>query len=109
MPSLDNSILFLEDDSESKLGNFDRDLHSIIHQKNFDQVKAIVIGRFQKNSNISKKELKMMIKNKKELEEIAIVANVDFGHTDPKITFPIGGECTIEENNKKCKIVITKH
>ena len=109
MPSLDNSILFLEDDSESKLGNFDRDLHSIIHQKNFDKVRGIVIGRFQKNSDISKEEFKMMIKNKRELENIPIVANVDFGHTDPKIAFPIGGECTLETIDNKCKILITKH
>jgi len=109
IPTLNDSILFFEDDNECKLGNFDRDLHSIIHQKNFNKVKGIVIGRFQEESDISKEKLEMMIKNKKELENMPVVANIDFGHTDPKITFPIGGECTLEAIDNKCEIMITKH
>jgi muramoyltetrapeptide carboxypeptidase LdcA involved in peptidoglycan recycling len=109
MPSLKDSILFLEDDSESRATNFDRDLHSIIHQKGFSGVKGIVIGRFQRDSEVSKEDLQIMIKNKKELEGIPVVANVDFGHTDPKITFPVGGECTLDLTASSASIKITKH
>jgi hypothetical protein len=33
-----------------------------------------------------------------------VIANVDFGHTDPKITFPIGGEIQIKAVSKKLEI-----
>ncbi len=32
---------------------------------------------------------------KPELQGLPIVANVDFGHTNPMITFPVGGTCEI--------------
>jgi muramoyltetrapeptide carboxypeptidase LdcA involved in peptidoglycan recycling len=50
-----------------------------------------------------------IIKTKKELDNIPIVANVDFGHTDPKITFPIGGEANLIVEERKVKLELTKH
>lgn len=52
--------------------------------------------------------LTKIIKTKKELDNIPVIANVDFGHTDPKITFPIGGEVEIT-TIKKTSIKIEKH
>jgi muramoyltetrapeptide carboxypeptidase len=109
MPDLFNSILFLEDDEESNPHHFDRDLQSIIHQTGFSGVRGIVIGRFQKISDVSNEKLAKIIKTKKELSHIPIIANVDFGHSDPKITFPVGGEVHIEANIDNSKIIITKH
>lgn len=108
-PDLKNSILFLEDDYQSKAVNFDRDLQSLIHQPNFDQVKGILIGRFQKKSEVSKSLLTQIIKTKKELNNIPVIGNLDFGHTDPIITFPIGGEVRMETKNNQSKIEIIKH
>ena len=61
----------------------------------FNKVRGLVIGRFQKKSNITDDLIIKIIKTKKELDNIPVIANVDFGHTDPKITFPIGGEVKI--------------
>src|SRR3990167_4852961 len=47
MPSLKDSILFLEDDETSKSFDFDRNLQSLIHLSDFSNVKGIIIGRFQ--------------------------------------------------------------
>jgi len=107
-PDLSNSILFLEDDEESSDHTFDRDLQSLIHLSGFTGVKGIVIGRFQKASNIDINKLKMIIKTKKELEKIPVIANVDFGHTDPKITFPIGGTAKLKFGNN-VKLEIAEH
>ena len=104
MPDLNDSILFLEDDEESKAMHFDRDLQSLIHQPSFKSVRGIVIGRFQKASNITKEKLAKIIKGKKELKNIPVIGNVDFGHTSPIITFPIGGKVAI--NTKKKSIVV---
>ena len=108
-PDLKDSILFLEDDSESKPHSFDRDLQSLIHQPDFSEVKGIVIGRFQKGSQMTDELLTKIIKTKKELNNIPIIANVDFGHTDPKITFPIGGITKISTKDSEGVIEILKH
>jgi len=106
-PDISDAILFLEDDAESKLVNFDRDLQSLIHLPNLDKVKGVVIGRFQNASEVKTEQLIKVVKSKKELENVPILANVDFGHTSPIITFPIGGdvELVVKEGNSKIKIV----
>jgi muramoyltetrapeptide carboxypeptidase LdcA involved in peptidoglycan recycling len=106
---LDDTVLFLEDDNESLPHTFDRDLQSLIHQPDFKNVKGIVIGRFQKASQMSDDLLIKIIKTKKELNNLPVIANVDFGHTDPKITFPIGGMVEIDTNKTRPLIKIVKH
>lgn len=91
MPSLENVILFIEDADLTFAEIFDRDLQSLIHQKDFDKVKGIVFGRFQVKSNISEETFRKIITSKKELRNIPIIFNINFGHTTPHITFPIGG------------------
>lgn len=108
-PDISNSILFLEDDAESKLVNFDRDLQSIIHLPNFNKVKGVVIGRFQNESKVKSEQLVRTIKSKKELDNIPVIANVDFGHTSPIITFPIGGEVALLVSRKKSELRIIKY
>jgi muramoyltetrapeptide carboxypeptidase LdcA involved in peptidoglycan recycling len=104
-PDIDDSVLFIEDDSESVDHTFDRDLQSLIHQPGFEFVRGIVIGRFQNASKISLDTLTQIIKTKKEFNNIPVIVNVDFGHTDPKITFPVGGEVEINAKNKSIKII----
>ncbi len=106
-PDLNSSVLFLEDDNESKSVNFDRDLQSLIHQPHFDGVKGIVIDRFQKTSEITNEKLIKIVKSKSELNNMPVIANVDFGHTSPMITFPIGGEVSMDTGKKS--IVVDRH
>ena len=109
MPPLKDSVLFLEDDCESKPHNFDRDLQSLIHLPEFSEIKGIVIGRFQKASEMTDGLLTQIIKTKEELNSIPVIANVDFGHSDPKITFPIGGNCKVEATNGNQSFRIIGH
>jgi len=104
-----NTFLFIEDDEMSNAVTFDRDLQSVIHQPGFENVKGIVIGRFQKVSQIDNNLLTQIIKTKKELDNLPVIAGVDFGHTSPIITFPIGGEVSFEVENGKIKLEILKH
>ncbi|MFA5169446.1 MAG: S66 peptidase family protein [Candidatus Paceibacterota bacterium] len=108
-PDLSNTILFIEDDELTSPETFDRDLQSLIHQPGFNGVKGIVIGRFQKVSNVTNEKLIKIIKTKKELDNIPVIANVDFGHTSPLITFPIGGEAEIIIKGNDSEIKIIKH
>lgn len=109
MPSLQDSILFIEDDYESVPHTFDRDLQSLIHQPGFEGVKGIVIGRFQKASKMTNNLLKQIVETKKELKNIPVIANVDFGHSDPKITFPIGGEARLKVHQGNVQLQIQEH
>ncbi|PIN89046.1 LD-carboxypeptidase [Candidatus Pacearchaeota archaeon CG10_big_fil_rev_8_21_14_0_10_34_76] len=108
-PDLTNSILFIEDDSESHLDMFNRDLYSLSLNTQFKGVKGIIIGRFQPDSEVSLDSIKTIVGGNKALSRIPIVANADFGHTSPKITFPIGGEVRIIANVDSTKIEILKH
>ena len=109
MPSLEGTILLLEDDYESKELTFDRDLQSLIHQPGFTGVKGLVIGRFQKASEISNEKLVRMIKTKAELGRMPIIVNADFGHTTPQFTFPVGGEGRLVAGEEEVRFEISGH
>lgn len=109
MPELNDVILFIEDDAESLPHHFDRNLVSLIQQPNFNGVNGIVIGRFQQESKMSNDLLRLMIQSKKELAALPVIANVDFGHTNTIITYPIGGEVQIIADKNEPSILITEH
>ncbi len=100
MPSLKDKILFVEDDDESKAPDFDRNLQSLIHLPDFKDVKAIIIGMFQKNSEMTEEKIEKIIATKKELADIPVIANVNFGHANPIMTFPIGGTVSLKVDDK---------
>lgn len=100
----EDTILFIEDTASAPLQDIERDLQALIYQEDFKNVKGIVIGRFQKDSKITKEGLEYIINTKKELKDLPIIANVDFGHTYPLLTIPLGGTATIDEG----KIILEK-
>lgn len=106
MPSLQDSILFLEDDYEVSPETFDRDLQSFIHQPQFAEVKAVVIGRFQTASRMTREKLQRIVQTKRELQHIPVVAEADFGHTTPFFTFPIGGRAKLSVTDKQVNLTI---
>jgi muramoyltetrapeptide carboxypeptidase len=112
MPSLEGTVLFIEDDEAVGAMTdveVDRNLQSLIHLPDFSGVRALVMGRFQKRSEMTEAKLRKIIGSKKELSGLPIVAGVDFGHTDPYITFPVGGTVRIEANGRDSKIVVAEH
>lgn len=106
MPSLKDSILFIEDDEESHALTFDRDLQSLLHQPDARDIKGILIGRFQKNSQVTEEALKKIIESKKELQGIPVIANVNIGHVQPYATIPIGGKAVIKAQGSESEIWI---
>ena len=109
MPDLTDTILFIEDDGMADkmfYVEFDRNLQSLIHQKNFDKVRGIVIGREEKNSVMTKEKWINLIKSKLELNNIPVIAGADFGHTTPIFTFPIGGKANLVAKEGKISLII---
>lgn len=108
MPDLTDKILFLEDDAlvgKEFPYEFDRNLTSLIQQPNFNKVKGIVIGRTQTQTAMTITKWKKIL-NKKELKEIPIIINANFGHTTPNATIPIGRLCKIDTTSNDRKIIL---
>jgi len=91
----ENTILFIEECEEHVVCFFDRFLQSLIHQDGFKNVKAILLGRFEKANKMSEAMLRTIIGSKQALKNMLVIADMDFGHTTPIFTFPIGGHCSI--------------
>jgi muramoyltetrapeptide carboxypeptidase len=107
MPSLKDSVLFIEDDEESHPFSFDRDLQSILHLPESSGIKAIVIGRFQNGSGMTDYALQQIIAGKRELNGIPVIANANFGHVHPLAAVPIGGRASVIANGGKVEIKIS--
>lgn len=109
MPNLSGSIVLIEADEETKAEHLDRELQSLIHQPGFANVQGLIIGRFQRESNIDDATLIEIVRNKFELAHIPIIANASFGHTTPQFTFPVGGRGTLRAVQDQTAFVITEH
>ncbi len=109
MPDLRDSLVLVEDDSESNAVTFDRDLQSLIHQPGFEGVKGLLIGRFQKGSGITRGTLLRIIESKRELKGMPVAADLDFGHTTPTFTFPVGGKGILKIENGNVEFTILDH
>ena len=109
MPELEGSLLLLEDDEEESAVGFDRHLQSLIHQPGFAGVRGLVIGRFQRASEMDLDTLRAIIESKRELDGLPVFANASFGHTTPQFTFPIGGYGRLSASNGVVALHIDEH
>ena len=112
MPKLKDTVLFVEDDDlagQNTLGEFNRNLRSLLDMPDAKHIKGIVLGRFQEGSFMTLEKIKLIFDSKPELAGIPIIANVDFGHTDPMITIPIGGTIRISAKGDRIDIGIATH
>ena len=69
----------------------------------------MVIGRFQRESQMEPEKLVKIIKSKQELTNIPVVVNADFGHTTPQFTFPIGGKGKLVALDGEVSLTIVEH
>ena len=110
MPDTKNCILFLEDDGlveKQFTKEFDRNLQSLIHAVGKDNINGIIVGRAETNCEMNLEKWKMIFETKKELQNIPIIIDTDFGHTTPIFTFPIGGYAKVDAYDDNINIVIS--
>lgn len=100
-------ILAFEDDDQSgkvTAHEFSRKLESLLQLPNFrDQIRGMIIGRFMPESKLTDKVLMGIIVSK-HLDGIPIIAGLDFGHTLPMLTLPIGGKIKIVATNSRANV-----
>jgi muramoyltetrapeptide carboxypeptidase LdcA involved in peptidoglycan recycling len=106
MPTLKDAILFIEDDSESHPQDFERKLQSLLQQPDAKKIKAIIIGRFQKESNMTEQALRKIIATKKEISRLPVIANVNYGHVHPMATLPLGARAAVTAAADGCEIFV---
>ena len=111
MPDLADSILLVEDDHIFKsktdfLWEFDRNLQSVLQVSGAEHIRALLIGRFESGSGITMADVIQVIDTKRELKHIPVLANLDFGHTTPCATFPIGGVVEVIADETNPRIIV---
>ncbi|WP_143959264.1 S66 peptidase family protein [Litoribacter populi] len=110
MPDLSDCILYFEENYIMDYKDIQNELQSLFNHENMVTIKGLLLGRFQKGSNVDREKLMHMVKNIRGLESIPVIGNVDFGHTAPKLTLPIGGRLSLNaEKNDKVSILIIEH
>lgn len=102
MPHLKDCILFVEDDELTIPETFGRDLTSLLqHSKG---IKGLLIGRFQKVSKMTEEQLLFILDKHPQLINIPVLYDMDFGHTQPIMTLPIGGTISIHTQGFNIKL-----
>lgn len=102
IPHLKDCILYVEDDELIIPELFARDLTSLLQVS--EGIKGLLIGRFQKVSNMSEEQLHFILDKHPQLQNIPVIYDLDFGHTQPIMTLPIGGTISIDTQDFKLKL-----
>lgn len=108
MPALEGAVLALEDDYTSDPVTFARNLTSLLQLPDASGIRGLAVGRFQRQSGMSRGLLTQIVANQPLLAGIPVLANVDFGHTFPLATLPIGGTIALTVGANST-LTITEH
>ncbi|MGM9923082.1 MAG: S66 peptidase family protein [Bacillus sp. (in: firmicutes)] len=103
MPDVNNCILFVEDDELTTPEIFARDLTSLLQVTK--GLKGLLIGRFQRVSKVTEEQLHFILNKHPQLKNIPVLYDVDFGHTQPLLTLPIGGTVHINSNDVTFELI----
>lgn len=93
----DSKILFLED-VDISIGEFDSFMQCLKLRGVFEKISGLIIGKFVERDNNEK--IDELLTNFFADYYIPIIYNVDLGHTNPKITIPIGAIAKLECNDR---------
>jgi len=91
-------ILFLEDVETETPPMIKRSLQHIAAVYG-DNVRGLVFGRFSSRSAMTKTVLEDIVREV--FPSVPAMANVDFGHTDPVLTLPLGAKVAIDSEKEE--------
>lgn len=103
-----NKILFFEtSEDKPSVQNVGYFLRNYGIQGVFDKINGIIFGRPKDYTDMEKEELEEEIKKiLKEFrkEDLPVITNMDFGHTNPQFIMPLGIKAEIDIENFKFKL-----
>ncbi len=107
-PDMKGAILFLEDDEEDDPATYDRHLTHLKQTGVFDQIAGLLFGRPRTESGFSEdNSLAMMVKRLVGKKRLPTMLDLDFGHTDPIFTLPIGIKAEMNADEKTLELLET--
>ncbi len=90
-PDLTDTILFVEEDESESPETINRVLTQLRHMGIYDQIAGMLIGRFPDSVHLTPdNDITDILKTALKGYDIPVLYDVDFGHTDPLLTLPIG-------------------
>lgn len=102
MPDVEGTILCVEEDEVESPSTVDRFFTQLRHIGTFEKIKGMIIGRFHSKVSFNEKDsLEDIIEEATKGYDLPILYDLDFGHTDPMITIPIGGQCQLDAASRK--------
>lgn len=104
-PNWLNSIFFWEMADTPSINYIKKTFDLLMNYDLFSQIKGMLIGRYCRSSNELSRECNQFILEYLSDFNFPIVANLDFGHTDPKLTIPIGLKSIIDSSRNSIYIV----
>ena len=109
-PKLKDCILYVEENHIIDYKGIQKEIREVLNHPDHKEIKGVVIGRFQKESEMSRERLHKMIKSIKEFDNLPVVANVDISHTAPIFSIPFGGQMSLKAGkDDKVSIKVTRH
>ena len=109
-PDIKDCIIFIEENHLIDFKGVQKELQEILNHPQVQSIKGLLIGRFQKETGMSRELVTEMIKSKKVLKEIPVVANVDISHTAPIFSIPFGGKISMKVGKEdQVEILVTEH
>jgi len=110
LPSFKGRILFLEEDETEQAATFDRYLTQLRNMGAFEEISGLVIGRFHPDVPFHDDyPLSEILKVTTRGYDFPIIANVDFGHTDPMLTLPNGILAEISATSNDAAITLLEN
>ena len=109
-PNFNGSILCLETPEGSSFDKgydiaiADAELTDLANSGVFEKVSGVIVGRPFAMQEDERKAFYDLVYEKTEKNGIPLVIDMDFGHTDPVCTLPIGGNIIIDSFGEKVEI-----
>jgi muramoyltetrapeptide carboxypeptidase len=102
-PDFRRKILFIEEDEEGgPTGNIARKFRHLVQTGALDHIEAIMIGRIPSAAGLKENDsLEMILDETLEGYGLPVVSGVDFGHTNPMATIPVGVRARLEADAGK--------
>ncbi len=105
-PKLDGAILFVEEDEAESPKTVDRMFTQLRQMGVYDRIAGMIVGRFQSSVGYTENDsLEMILTEALRGYKFPVITNLDFGHTDPLLTLPIGVKCQIKTSKPQINLL----
>lgn len=107
-PETEDPIVFIEQAEGGEPLEFSRELAQIL-QVHTD-IKALVIGRFPTVNAMNEEKLHSVLDKFSILKKIPVIYDLDFGHTQPIFTVPLGQSIKVNAtNSSKIEVIVQEN